>query len=102
MRAFIQWDSVKSNKNMEKHGIAFDEAATVFFDQSYLSLYDEDHSVVEDRYIVLGQSSFGRVLFVAYTHRRSKYEEEVEYYRIISARFANKGERKAYKNHQER
>lgn len=92
---YFQWDSYKAAKNLSKHGVSFAEAATVFFDPRIMLTEDSRHSQTEDRFIALGETNRKRVVFVAFTYRRSKgYEKEI--YRIISARLANKNERKTY------
>jgi uncharacterized protein len=92
---FIQWDAVKNAKNIEKHGIGFDEAATVLLDENSMEFYDEEHSSFEDRFWIIGNSYGGRILLVVYAYRRLKHGKE-NYYRIISARIANKKEREVY------
>jgi uncharacterized DUF497 family protein len=93
---YFQWDPQKAIKNFAKHGVSFSEAAKVFFDPKVMLAEDEWHSEKEDRLIALGLSFEKRILFVAFTYRRSgSYEKEI--YRIISARIANKDERKTYK-----
>ncbi len=92
---YFQWDATKAIKNFAKHGVSFSEAATVFFDSDIMLASDEKHSKKEERLIALGRSQSDRVLFVAFTYRRSNsYEKEI--YRIISARIANKDERQIY------
>ena len=59
------WDQEKATKNLEKHGVSFEEAATVFSDPLYIDFYDPDHSVDEHRYIIIGQSTAGRLLIVS-------------------------------------
>lgn len=83
----VEWDSVKNEINKQKHGISFEAAALVFADEHYLELYDDEHSVSEDRYIAIGIVE--DVLFVVYTMR----DENV---RMISARLATKLERRFY------
>ena len=85
----FEWDPRKAAENRRKHGVALEEAATVFRDTLSATARDPDHSVGEDRDITFGVSSRGRLLVVAHTER----EEAV---RIISARPATKGERKIY------
>jgi hypothetical protein len=93
---YFQWDSSKSVKNFTKHKVSFSEAATVFFDPNVMLAEDEMHSHQEDRLIALEISHEKRILFVCFTYRRSgSYEKEI--YRIISARIANKDERKVYR-----
>ena len=85
----FEWDENKSAANLSKHGVAFAEAKTVFEDDLYVDFYDIDHSYDECRYIIVGQSKFGRLLIVSYTDR-----EDVT--RLISARKATRRERQAY------
>ena len=84
-----EWDSEKDSHNQKKHGVAFQEAKTVFDDALFLAYEDPDHSVGESRLLILGQSDRGRLLVVAYTDRRKKV-------RLISAREATRRERKTY------
>lgn len=90
----IQWDTHKSQSNFNKHGVSFEEAATVLFDSEKVEFFDKNHSGNEDRFWIVGKSSIGRVLLVVYTWRRSSGQEE--YYRIISARIAKASERRLY------
>ena len=89
MAFLFEWDPHKADGNRLKHGISFDEAKTVFGDPRELTIFDEDHSDEEDRYISLGMSKIGRVLVVSYTERD-------DHIRIISARAANRRERLQY------
>lgn len=83
----FEWDEEKNNANIKKHGIAFATAAKVFTDKNRIEIYDEAHSMDEDRYITIGLA--GDVLFVVYTERCSKI-------RMISARLATARERRLY------
>lgn len=85
----FEWDPLKAAANVRKHGVMFDEAATVFLDQLAVSGSDPDHSVGESRYITFGTSSLGRLLAVSHTHRSGAI-------RIISARRVTRSERKIY------
>ena len=85
------WDIRKAETNLRKHGVSFDEAATVFDDIDALCLYDPDHSQDEDRFILLGLSASTRILVVCHCYR-----EEEEVVRIISARKATDKERSEY------
>ncbi|MFY7940414.1 MAG: BrnT family toxin [Burkholderiaceae bacterium] len=85
----FQWDAPKADANIKKHGVSFDEAASVFLDQLAVSGQDPDHSVGESRYITFGMSSLGRLLAVSHTHRLGNI-------RIISARRVTRIERKLY------
>lgn len=84
-----EWDANKAATNLSKHGVSFEEAKTVFDDPLYVDFYDPDHSSGEHRFILLGQSAQGRVLFVSYMERNSSI-------RLISAREATPSERRAY------
>lgn len=83
--------SDKATSNITKHGVSFEEAATVFGDPLSLTVYDPDHSLEEYRIITMGTSVDHRLLLVSHTDR----EERI---RIISARLATRRERKAYEN----
>ena len=63
----FDWDPDKAKSNLQKHGITFEEAATVFRDPRAMNMYDPDHSESEDRWITLGLSSSGRLLVVCHT-----------------------------------
>ena len=81
-------------ENGHKHGIAFDEAATVFRDSKALSIFDQEHSETEDRWITMGISEKGRLLIVIHTFREES--EDAVTVRIISTRKAPKLETKPY------
>ncbi len=87
----FSWDDRKSRINQKKHGISFGEAQTVFFDENAIEYFDPDHSVDEDRFLMLGISFRLRVLIVSYSLRQRGSEV-----RIISARKATKKEKKAH------
>lgn len=89
MSLSFEWDDGKSRDNQRKHGVSFQEARTVFNDTLAITIYDPDHSIVEDRYVDLGLSSNGRCLVVSYAERG----EEI---RIISGRVATQRERRKY------
>ena len=90
----FSWDVRKAQTNYDKHGVAFEEAATVFTDPAGLNWEDPDHSREESRFKRLGRSGAGRILLVVYTVRRRSRDQET--IRIISARQASRKERKAY------
>ena len=92
MRLHFAWDPEKAAENLEKHGISFDDAATVFGDFLARTKPDPLHSEFEDRDIILGEAESGRLLVVSYTVRG-------RIIRIISARTASKKERHAYESH---
>ena len=85
----FEWDPEKALANRAKHGVAFEEAATVFSDWGELTYPDGWHSTSEDRFITIAVSDSGRLLAVSHTDRGEKI-------RIISARMATPGEMRAY------
>lgn len=85
------WDIRKADANLKKHGISFDEASTVFYDDNAKLLDDPDHSEVEERFILLGLSAKLRHLVVCHCYRSNSSTV-----RIISARKATAKERKFY------
>lgn len=85
----FEWDPKKAAKNLRKHGVSFNEAATVFGDSLGTTVPDPDHSVAEDRYITVGISSRRRLVMVAHTEREERT-------RIISARELTRAEKEAY------
>jgi uncharacterized DUF497 family protein len=85
------WDERKNGANQRKHGISFEEARTAFYDENAKEYFDPDHSAEEDRFILLGMSSRLRVLVVCHCYRESEFV-----IRIISARRADKIERRVY------
>ena len=87
----ILWDARKSEVDKKKHGVSFDEAKTVFYDENAIRYYDPDHSDDEDRFLMVGVSQKLRILIVCHCFR-----EEDSVIRIISARKATKGEEDNY------
>jgi len=89
----FEWDKAKALKNIEKHGISFEEASSVFYDDFAVQFYDVEHSELEeDRFLILGISNSSRLLMVCHCEKESG-----EILRIISARKATKNEQKFYK-----
>lgn len=86
------WDPAKNNANVTKHGVSFNEAKTVFYDENARVIYDPDHSLEEDRFIILGMSFQANLLVVVHCYR-----EKDSTIRIISARKANRRERGYYR-----
>ena len=86
----FEWDEAKALANERKHGVAFQEARTVFGDVHALHRYDDTHSWDEERFIIIGTSAVRRVLTVVYVER---VEETL---RLISARAATRRERRMY------
>ena len=85
----FEWDPDKAARNLAKHGVSFQEAATVFGDPLAMTYGDPDHSEDEDRFLTFGHSSAGRLLVVSHTDRDDRT-------RIISARTATRKERMQY------
>jgi uncharacterized protein len=85
----FEWDPEKASSNLKKHNVSFDEAATVFFDPLSATFDDPDHSIIEERYIMIGYSSQNSLLVVAFVEREKTI-------RIISARHATVFERKKH------
>ena len=83
----FEWDADKAALNLKKHGVRFETAAKVFFDEYRIELYDAEHSMDEDRYNTIGMVD--NILFVVYTERKNLI-------RLISARPANSKERSLY------
>ena len=87
----FEWDDNKDKANARKHGVSFDEAQTVFYDEYAIQFFDPEHSESEDRFILLGTSFKLNALVVCHCFRR---DETVV--RIISARKADKDEAQVY------
>jgi uncharacterized DUF497 family protein len=87
----FEWDKKKDKVNAKKHGVSFDEARTVFFDEQAIQFYDPEHSDEEDRFILLGTSFKLKTLVVCHCFR----EDETKI-RIISARKADSEEEQVY------
>lgn len=87
----FQWDQSKNNLNIKKHKISFEEAKTVFFDENARLIPDSEHSVNEERFIILGISKNLKLLVVVHSYRGND-----EIIRIISARKATKSESNYY------
>ncbi|MBD2124115.1 MULTISPECIES: BrnT family toxin [Trichocoleus] len=85
----FEWDSNKAASNVQKHGVEFQEAATVFGDVLSATFPDPDHSIRENRYVTIGLSRYGRLLVVSHADRNDRT-------RIISAREATRQERRFY------
>jgi len=88
----FEWDENKNSLNKKKHGISFEEATSVFYDELAVQFYDETHSYLdEDRFLLLGMSNKAKVLMVCHCEI-----EQGDKLRIISARKATKNEKKFY------
>lgn len=88
----FEWDENKNRTNQRKHGISFDEAKTVFYDDEALIIDDPEHSEEEERFIILGISNKANLLVVCHCYRASE-----TVIRIISARKATKTEAQYYR-----
>ena len=85
----FQWDPDKAAKNLQKHGVSFEEASTTFGDPLSVTIHDRRHSEAESRFLLIGVSAWNRILVVVHTER----DDEI---RIISARLATRSERRQY------
>ncbi len=85
----FEWHKRKAAQNLKKHAVSFDEAKTVFDDEMFISVVDDEHSDDEERYITIGMSLLARLLMLAHTDREG-------HIRIISARKATKHEEDFY------
>lgn len=89
----FEWDPAKAEFNIKKHGVTFEEAKSVFYDDYALQFFDESHSQLqEDRFLMLGMSSESNILLVCHCERESGNTV-----RIISARKATKSEKRHYR-----
>ena len=87
----FEWDERKNRENQRKHGVSFDEARSVFFDQQAVEFYDDEYGLLEDRFLLLGVSAKLRILMVCHCLR-----DDGNVIRIISARKATKNEQRDY------
>jgi uncharacterized DUF497 family protein len=85
----FEWDAAKARENLKKHGVAFEEALTVFANPLARIFDDSDHSENEQRELIIGHSATRRLLVISFTERRPRT-------RIISARQATPNERRKY------
>ncbi len=85
----FDWDPKKDKANQKKHGVSFEEARTVFYDEAAILIEDPDEA--EDRFVMIGLSAALRALVVCHCYR-----EEDHVIRVISARRANRAERRDY------
>ncbi len=89
----FEWDSNKERRNIQKHGISFRKASYVFADPFALSIFDDKHSEIEDRWVLLGKVRSEVILVIIHTFRE---KGGIEYIRIISARKATRTEEQIY------
>jgi uncharacterized DUF497 family protein len=89
----FEWDSTKAAANAKKHGVSFEDAQSVFYDEFAVQFFDEDHSGDEERFLLLGMSTGARLLLVCHCER-----DAGNIIRIISARKATKRESVSYES----
>ncbi len=94
MRYYFEWDPAKANLNLRKHRLTFEQSTEIFKDPYAISIFDDEHSQEEDRWITMGRDYNGRILIVSHTFRR--IDEGSFRIRIISSRKATKDEKKQY------
>jgi len=90
-KLIFEWDDQKNASNKRKHGVSFEDAQTVFFDENAIGFDDPDHSIQKERFILLGLSQSLKVLVVCHCYRSD--ESKIQ---IISARKATKKEQGVY------
>ena len=88
---YFDWDENKNRINLEKHGITFEEASTVFFDDRAILFDDPEHSIDKERFLLLGMSETAKICIVCHCYRESD-----TVIRIISARQATRKEEERY------
>ena len=89
---FFDWSEAKNKANVRKHGVSFEEAKSVFFDEHALLIADPDHSESEDRFVLLGLSVKLRLLLVCHC-----FEVDDDLIRVISCRKATRKEMSLYR-----
>ena len=94
MQYNFDWDPIKAKQNLQKHGVSFERAAKVFLDPFAISIYDDDHSENEDRWITIGAEVNEVLLIVVHTFRGADIKTAIV--RIISARKADHEEAQQY------
>ena len=87
----FEWDSAKAAANAKKHGVSFEEAQTVFYDEFAVQFFDEENSDDEARFLLLGMSTQAKLLIVCHCER-----DFGNVIRIVSARKATKREQVFY------
>jgi uncharacterized DUF497 family protein len=91
----FEWDPEKEKMNKKKHNISFEEAATVFHDPNAITIFDEDHTEKEERWITIGISSSGKLIIVCHTYY--EISEDTIVLRMYSARKTTVSENKQYR-----
>ncbi|MCI8932065.1 MAG: BrnT family toxin [Lachnospiraceae bacterium] len=90
----FEWDENKNQINKRKHGIDFEEASTVFYDDDAIMFDDPEHSMEEERFLILGISKYENLCIVSHCYRG-----EDDIIRIISARRATRNEARTYRRY---
>lgn len=90
----FEWDPVKAASNLKKHGVAFEEASTVFDDPFSITIEDDEHSDREERFVTIGRSDSGRLVVVCHCDREQRI-------RIIGARTAERYEQRQYEQYKQ-
>jgi len=88
----FEWDTSKALSNKKKHGVSFEEAQSVFYDDFAVQFFDNENSAQEDRFLLLGHSNQSRMLLICHCEKESG-----NIIRLISARKATAKERRLYK-----
>lgn len=91
----FEWDPKKAKIYIKKHGISFEEASSIFHDPNAISIFDEDHTDVEERWITTGISASGRLIIVCHTY--FELSEDTVILRVYSARKASSKEKSQYR-----
>lgn len=91
----FEWDNKKNEINKKKHNVSFEEAKTVFYDDDAVLFDDPDHSVSEERFLILGVTQTDKLCIVSHCYR-----DNDNVIRLISARKATRNEIKVYRNAQ--
>ena len=94
MRYTFEWDPNKAKENLQRHKVSFERAAEVFRDPLAISIFDEEHSEQQERWVTMGRDSHDSVLVLVHTLSQTTAEECT--IRIISARKAKKKEARQY------
>ena len=94
----FEWDLKKAASNAAKHGVTFEEAKTVFFDDDALVIPDPDHSKEEERFIIMGRSSESKILVVVHCFRKTGSPSELSRPEEREPRSRNHTQRKNHEN----
>ena len=98
MKYNFEWDPVKAKRNLNKHGVSFEEAAEVFIDPLQISIVDDECVKNEERWITLGATRAQKLCLIVHTFM-AYYDDQITI-RIISARSASRHEQKQYEEAQ--